>query len=338
MHAETLPRNGYDDGGLGGPLALAIGVHLLLALLLWLAARIEWDHDPAAAGAPVIEATMDTTAAEDRAVRRALRDDPLPLPEPVEPEPVEEDTAPPPQPIPEPRPQDAPVPQQTQAQERIPVPDRVDQDEVSADAIAQETARKEQEAKRRQEQIDLTERQRQQEAENRLRLAKQQEEEQKKRDEEARQKKLAAIRAERAKLDREKARAEQKLRQINDAQAAQASSANAVQYGSESSAPAGQAGVDEGLRARYAAAIQEAVLRQWVRPESVPLGTRCRVVIRQLPGGEVISAEVQSGCAMDAAGRDSVERAVLKAQPLPYRGYESVFSRTLTLNFEAQDR
>ena len=41
---------------------------------------------------------------------------------------------------------------------------------------------------------------------------------------------------------------------------------------------------------------------------------------------------------MDAAGQDSVERAVLKAQPLPYRGYESVFARTLTLNFEARDR
>ena len=51
-----------------------------------------------------------------------------------------------------------------------------------------------------------------------------------------------------------------------------------------------------------------------------------------------MSAKVQPGCAMDAAGQDSVERAVLKAQPLPYRGYESVFERTLTLNFEARDR
>ena len=41
---------------------------------------------------------------------------------------------------------------------------------------------------------------------------------------------------------------------------------------------------------------------------------------------------------MDAAGQDSVERAVLKAQPLPYRGFEPVFARELILNFEAQDR
>ena len=32
------------------------------------------------------------------------------------------------------------------------------------------------------------------------------------------------------------------------------------------------------------------------------------------------------------------EAAVLKAQPLPYAGFEAVFSRNLNLNFEAQDR
>ena len=86
------------------------------------------------------------------------------------------------------------------------------------------------------------------------------------------------------------------------------------------------------------AAIQAAVSAQWTRPDSVPLGTRCRVVITQLPGGQVIDAKVQPGCAMDQAGRDSLERAVLKAQPLPYRGFESVFSRQLNFNFTAQDQ
>ncbi len=52
----------------------------------------------------------------------------------------------------------------------------------------------------------------------------------------------------------------------------------------------------------------------------------------------MISAEVQPGCAMDPAGKESLERAVLKAQPLPYRGFESVFNRQLNFNFEAQDR
>jgi colicin import membrane protein len=70
----------------------------------------------------------------------------------------------------------------------------------------------------------------------------------------------------------------------------------------------------------------------------VPLGQRCKLVIRQLPGGEVMDVQVSASCPYDELGRRSVEAAVLKAQPLPYAGFETVFSRTLTLNFEAQDR
>ena len=100
----------------------------------------------------------------------------------------------------------------------------------------------------------------------------------------------------------------------------------------------GQGGTSEDLTAKYAAAIQQAVLNQWIRPDTVPLGQRCRVVIRQLPGGEVIDAKVQPGCPFDDAGQRSLEAAVLRAQPLPYRGFESAFNRTLILNFEARDR
>ena len=90
--------------------------------------------------------------------------------------------------------------------------------------------------------------------------------------------------------------------------------------------------------ARYAAALQSAILRQWTRPETVPLGQRCRIRITQIPGGEVIDATVDPSCPYDTRGRRSIEAAVLKAQPLPYAGFESVFRRTLILNFEASDR
>ena len=40
----------------------------------------------------------------------------------------------------------------------------------------------------------------------------------------------------------------------------------------------------------------------------------------------------------DEAGQESIKRAVLKADPLPYAGFEEVFSRNLTINFRAQDR
>lgn len=337
MNAATLPRsnNGYDNEGLGRPLVLAVGLHLLLALFLWLSAWLKWDHDVVSAAGSTIEATMETSAAEDRAVARAMNAEPVPLP--PEPEPVVEETAPPPQPIPEPAPQDSPVQQQVQAQEQIPVPDEIDQEEARREAISQEKALKEQEEKRRQEQIDLTERQRQQEAEEKRRLAQQQADEQARRAEEQKQKTLAEIRRRKEAAAREAQLAEQKLRQLADARARNASApVQAATAGS--SGPVGQGGTDTGLLAQYVAAIQAAVSRQWTRPDSVPLGTKCRVIIKQLPGGEVIDAQVQPGCPMDQAGQDSLERAVLKAQPLPYRGFESVFNRQLNFNFTAQDR
>ncbi|KAF1725095.1 cell envelope integrity protein TolA [Pseudoxanthomonas japonensis] len=345
MHAEVLQRQRPpEEEGLGRSVGWAIGLHLLLLAILLLSPYFKWDRERLnAAGSQSMEATLDVSAADQRAVERALDFQPAPMPEPVQ-EPAPEDTIPPPQPIPEPRPQDAPVERQAQAQERIPVPDTVDQDEARRDAISQEKARQEQEAKRRQEQIDLTERKRQEQAEQQRRLAAQQEEDRQKRiaaeaaqKAEADKKRLEEIRRQRAQAQREQQLAEQKLRQLADARARQAASA-AASTSAPATGPVGNGGTDEDLRGRYAAAIQEAVLRQWTRPESVAVGTRCRVVIRQLPGGDVVSAEVQPGCAMDAAGQDSIERAVLKARPLPYRGFESVFARTLTLNFEARDR
>jgi colicin import membrane protein len=80
------------------------------------------------------------------------------------------------------------------------------------------------------------------------------------------------------------------------------------------------------------------VLSQWIRPDSVPLGQRCTIAIRQLPGGEVVEARVAPNCPYDDAGKRSIEAAVLRAQPLPYRGFESVFQRNLTFNFTAQDQ
>jgi colicin import membrane protein len=60
--------------------------------------------------------------------------------------------------------------------------------------------------------------------------------------------------------------------------------------------------------------------------------------IRQVQGGSVIDVQVDASCPYDELGKRSVEAAVLKAQPLPYAGFEAVFSRNLNLNFEAQDR
>ncbi|MGY1425638.1 cell envelope integrity protein TolA [Lysobacter sp. A289] len=312
----------------------AIVLHVALFALMF--AGMWWTRSAvpvSAAGSP-IEAELIDPNALSASMREVLNDRPEPaeepLPEPLpEPEPVEEDAAPLPQPEPEPIPEDAPTPPQSQPQDFVVEPDTVEQDEVVAEPTPTPAdEEKLQEEKRRQAQIDLTEKKRQAEAERTRRLAAQAEE---------REKKLAEIRRQRAAAARQAELAEQKLKQIAAASALAESRDNST-ASSGASPPPGNNGTDTGLEARYSAALQEAILAKWTRPETVPLGARCRLVIKQLPGGEVMSADVSSPCAYDEQGRRSIEAAVLKAQPLPYAGFESVFARTLTLNFEARDR
>lgn len=356
MHADLPPPPLPSQPSLGRDLALAIGVHLLLVLVFLLA----WWWSPqrsveAAAGDP-LQASLEVSASEASSARSALaaseKLDELPTPPvPVEPaplpEPAPEDTVPPPQPTPEPQPMDAPTPVQHNAQERVAQPDTVDQERVSALAIAEQKARQEQEAKRRQEQVDLTERKRVEEAEQRRRLAAQQAEERDKKladerkqaaDRAQREQRLAEIRRQRERAQREAQAAEARLKQLAEARAQSAS--NTAASTAPSTPRAGAGGTSEDLTAKYAAAVQQAVLNQWVRPDSIPVGQRCRLSIRQLPGGEVPEGGVTfgAGCPYDEAGRRSVEAAILRAQPLPYRGFESVFQRNLTFNFEARDR
>ena len=90
-------------------------------------------------------------------------------------------------------------------------------------------------------------------------------------------------------------------------------------------------------RSEYSVALMNAILRQWTRPESVRLGQVCQVLIRQLPGGEVVDVQVSPSCPYDDLGRRSVEAAVRKASPLPYAGFEDVFVRDPVLKFRAED-
>lgn len=94
----------------------------------------------------------------------------------------------------------------------------------------------------------------------------------------------------------------------------------------------GTGATDSSLLDRYAAAIQNAVTPNWLRPDNMP-NVPCKVHIVQLPGGQVMSANVDPSCPYDAAGRRSIENAVLRTRTLPYKGFEKVFSRNITLTF-----
>ncbi|HET7268204.1 MAG TPA: cell envelope integrity protein TolA [Oleiagrimonas sp.] len=86
--------------------------------------------------------------------------------------------------------------------------------------------------------------------------------------------------------------------------------------------------------AAYKAAIQNAVTQAWLRPDNIRSGAVCRIHIVQIPGGQVASVTIDPSCPFDAAARRSVKTAVLRAQPLPYKGFEDAFRSNLTLNFK----
>ncbi len=85
-------------------------------------------------------------------------------------------------------------------------------------------------------------------------------------------------------------------------------------------------------RELYAMAIHQKVKRNWVEVPSAIAGQTCEAVIRQIPGGEVISVEMGS-CDGDAALQRSVEQAIYMASPLPTPADPRVFERALRFTF-----
>ncbi|GGZ51708.1 hypothetical protein GCM10008101_00900 [Lysobacter xinjiangensis] len=302
-------------------IALAVALHLGLAALLWLAMR---PSDAVQASAGGIAADVVAVGDLSAAMQRTLRDRPEPVEEPVEeplPEPLPDE--------PEPQPEVVPPPAQPEPQVQLPQPEAVEQEEVvDTPTPVKATETKVQEAKNRQRQAEL----------DRIAQAKAQADAKAKADaaREVEQRRIAAerekqlneIRQRRAAASRAAIAAEQRLAQLT----APRSGGSPTPGPGAASAGAGD---DDGLRARYAAALQEAIRSKWTRPDNVQSGSLCRLVIRQLPGGEVMDVQVSSPCSYDDLGQRSIEAAVRKAQPLPYTGFEKVFERTLILNFRA---
>lgn len=224
------------------------------------------------------------------------------LREPVQPPPPVEQPVvePEPEPLPEPIVEPEPPPP-------VPEPAPVEQERVQRDAPSPDVAKvpKEQDEKRKQpEQVDL---------------------------DVQKQKALAEIRRQRELAAKERTQAEMRAQQLADARASQTDAA------SPASPPRGNPNSRSSNQAAYIVALQDAILRQWTRPESVKLDDVCQVLIRQIPGGEVVSVEITPSCPYDALGRRSVEAAILKASPLPYAGFEDAFIRDPVLKFRARD-
>lgn len=286
----------------------ALVLHLLLIGLIWVSAYLVFPHAETAAAGEPIQATLQISAADIRRAKAAIAAAPKPV------EPARPVAAPPPQPIPEPSPQTSDTPLQMSPQAPQDRPDTVDQERISrlAEQQAEQLALEEQEERRRQEQVELTEDiERQQLAERRQRLREYQE-----------------IIREREAASKRTRMEEQKLRQLADLQASEAKPAPRA----PPAASPGERGIDEGLLARYKAAMKQTAEANW-NHLGAPELVHCKVRFTQIPGGEVINVEFMS-CPYDTQGREFVERALRKT-PMPYSGFEEVFrfGRVAELDF-----
>lgn len=92
------------------------------------------------------------------------------------------------------------------------------------------------------------------------------------------------------------------------------------------------AAADSGLLDQYAEVIRQKVERNWSRPASARPGIACVVLVKQIPGGDVVDVKVTE-CNGDAAVVRSIEAAVLRSSPLPPPPDPRLFDRSLRFEF-----
>jgi colicin import membrane protein len=252
---------------------------------------------------PIIEATL--IGATGSPPPKAVKVKPVP------------NTVPPPPTVPPPTPPPPDKPAVSQLPPPPKHPDTRDQERVVEDAALKAEAKRLQEEKERQRQSELDAEAAKKKAEKKKQL-------------DALFAKMDAASARTKQLDSRAKQAKQQMEDLKNAQddgQPDLPAANQRQTGNNSP--------DSNLSDEYAAAIQNAVTPNWLRPDNMP-DVPCKVHIVQSPGGDVLSANVDSSCPYDAAGRRSLENAVLRTKTLPYKGFESVFTRNLTLIFRPQ--
>ena len=150
---------------------------------------------------------------------------------------------------------------------------------------------------------------------------------------------LDRIRQQRIEAARQRKIEEQRLKQLQnrrqaDAEAKRQAQARAtLQQQLDREQTEFRTGQLASLGQQYAIAIQAQVTRNWLRPPTARPGLKCTLRIVQIPGGEVISANIAGSCNGDEATRRSLLAAVERAGTLPYRGFEDVFVREIDFNF-----
>jgi colicin import membrane protein len=281
--------------------ALSLLVHALIvaaAVLGW----FTWKHEPPTPDTMAIEATV----VDERALKGiAPAPKPAPLPEPA-PEPVAEPEPPPPEE------QGPPAPDPAEIEKR-----------KEEERLAAEKAEQEKQAQE-QQRLDA----------------------EKKEAERVEAEKQAAAKAAAEKAAAEKAAAEKKAAEKKRAEEAAAARKAAEEKArlaaqeelrrSLEAEERGNAARNSDVAASWHRSIVAKIERAWIKPPSAVAGITCTVLVAQVPGGEVTSVRVESCEPNEAALRESVEAAVIRASPLPVPPAGVPFERNLRLIFAPQ--
>lgn len=291
-----MPRNKTVTKGRWRAYALSILLHAGLvgaAVYGW----FSWKHQPPQVATLAIEATV-----VDERVLKGIASRPEP---------------PPPEPVPEPEPEPEPAPVEEQGP---PKPDPAELERKQAERLALE-----QQQKQEQEQKAAQELKEREEAE-RIEAEKQ-----------------VAAKAAAEKAAVEKAAAEKKAaekKRAEDAAAAKKAAEEKARQSREAELRRALEAEEQGNVARnsaeamrWHAQITARIQRAWIKPPSARPGISCIVSVTQVPGGEVTAVRVNSCSIDDAALRDSVEAAVIRASPLPTPPAGVPFERNLELTF-----
>jgi colicin import membrane protein len=87
----------------------------------------------------------------------------------------------------------------------------------------------------------------------------------------------------------------------------------------------------------YVAAIQRKVRGGWILPQDLQGNPEAVFLVTQIPTGEVLTIKLLKSSG-NKAYDDAVERAILKASPLPLPAAREHFSRELKLTFRPHDK
>jgi colicin import membrane protein len=274
-----------------------LALHAGFLAIVWFASVWVFPEDNKASQGEPVQATLDFSKDDLARAKKAIEMAKV------------QETAVKEQPKPSPRPQTSDQELQNVAQDWVDRPDTVAQEEVNKTAINPSDLLEEQKLKQKQAQVELTEDvPKDTKVENKQRLKEQ----------------LLAVQKARTEAARQAQLEEQRLDELSG------NTGNKSQNKTSAEPKAGQGGDDDSLRSKYISALNATARSNW-NTVQIPMQSRCQVEFTQIRGGEVIDVNFLS-CTLDAPGRESIERALVKS-PMPYTGFERVFQRKVVLTF-----